>query len=131
MTVEEQIDSILLKLKGSDFRRRFQLNGKDLEYFKSKGIDTILQHGSDVLNIRLAPANPKNDTKQTPYKGHPIFIAQHATATCCRKCLEKWHHIECGKELNQNDKQYIMTIWKQWLLSQSARNAKSEEKPIL
>jgi hypothetical protein len=118
MTVEEQIESIVLKLRASDFRRRFQLNGKDLEYFKSKGLDTILQHGSDFLNSRLAAANPKNDTKQTPYKGHPIFIAQHATATCCRKCLETWHHIECGKELNENDKQYIIAVWKRWLLSQ-------------
>jgi hypothetical protein len=118
MTVEEQIDTTFSKLRGSSFRSRFQLNGKDLDYFKSKGIDIILQHGSDFLNSRLAPANPKNDTKQTPYKGHPIFVAQHATATCCRKCLEKWHHIERGKELNESEKGYIIAVWKRWLLSQ-------------
>jgi hypothetical protein len=118
MTVEEQIDTTLSKLRRSDYRSKFKLKGKDLDYLKSKGLDTILQHGLDFLNSRLAAANPKNDTKQTPYKGHPIFIAQHATATCCRKCLEQWHNIECGKELNENDKQYIIAVWKRWLLSQ-------------
>jgi hypothetical protein len=118
MIVEEQIDTTLSKLRGSSFRSRFKLTGKDLDYFKSKGIDTILQHGSDFLNSRLAPANPKNDTKQTPYRGHPIFIAQHATATCCRECLEKWHGIERGRELNENEKVYILAVWKRWLLSQ-------------
>jgi hypothetical protein len=34
----------------------------------------IDQHGADFLNSRLASANPKNDTKQTPYKGHPIYM---------------------------------------------------------
>jgi hypothetical protein len=57
-------------------------------------------------------------SKQTPYKGHPIFIAQHATATCCRECLEKWHSIERGKELGESEKQYIIAVWKRWLLSQ-------------
>ncbi len=29
-------------------------------------------------------AEPRNDGKQTPFRGHPVFTAQHATATCCR-----------------------------------------------
>ncbi|MDR3556172.1 MAG: DUF4186 domain-containing protein [Syntrophobacteraceae bacterium] len=115
MTVEEQIDSILSRLRRSQFRTRFQLTGKDLEYFKSKGMDVILRHGADFLKTRLAPANPHNDTRQTPFKGHPIFIAQHATATCCRKCLEKWHKIERGKALDESEKQYIIAVWKKWL----------------
>jgi len=121
MIVEKQIDTLLSKLKSSDFRSKFKLKGKDLEYFQSKGMDTILEHGSDFLNSRLAPANPKNDTKQTPYKGHPIFTAQHATATCCRECLEKWHGIGRGRELNEDEKVYILTVWKRWLLSQVDR----------
>jgi hypothetical protein len=121
MIVEKQIDTLLSKLKSSDFRSKFKLKGKDLEYFQSKGMDTILEHGSDFLNSRLAPANPKNDTKQTPYKGHPIFTAQHATATCCRECLEKWHGIGRGRELNEDEKVYILAVWKRWLLSQVDR----------
>ncbi len=33
------------------------------------------------------------ELRQTPFRGHPVFIAQHATATCCRECLAKWHRI--------------------------------------
>ena len=42
---------------------------------------------------RIAPKEPLNDGKQTPMKGHPVFIAQHATATCCRECTRKWHKM--------------------------------------
>jgi len=45
----------------------------------------------DFITARLAPALLKNDGKQTPMRGHPVFIAQHATATCCRRCLWKWY----------------------------------------
>lgn len=80
MTLDERMDSLFSKLSTSKFGTRFHLTGKDLEYFKSKRMDTILQHGMDFLTSRLAPANPQNDTKQTPFKRHPIFIAQNAPA---------------------------------------------------
>lgn len=114
VTLNDRLDSLFTKLSHSRFRSRFHLTGKDLEYFKSKDMDTILQHGMDFLNTRLAPANPKNDTKQTPFKGHRIFIAQHATATCCRECLEKWHGLERGKELREGEKMGILAVWRRW-----------------
>lgn len=49
-----------------------------------KGLDTIRQHVKEFIAKREAPAYIANDGKQTPMKGHPVFIAQHATATCCR-----------------------------------------------
>jgi len=52
----------------------------------------IEQHARDFVNECLAPELPKNDGKQTPMKNHPVFIAQHATATCCRKCLINDNH---------------------------------------
>lgn len=48
-------------------------------------------------------------------KGHPVFIAQHATATCCRSCLEKWHHIEKGKKLNEYEIKYIVRVIMTWI----------------
>lgn len=48
----------------------------------------------------MAPKNIDNDGKQTPMRGHPVFIAQHATATCCRECLKKWHNIKKRKKFN-------------------------------
>ena len=78
-------------------------------------MDVILEHAADFVMKRLAAANPLNDGKQTPWKGHPVFLAQHATATCCRGCLEKWHGIEKGRELTPEEKQHIVEAIKMWL----------------
>ena len=99
------LEPLFEKLAKSKFRSSFKLKGKELEYLNSKGINTILEHGRDFIDTRLAPANPQNDGKQTPMRNHPIFIAQHATATCCRGCLQQWHNIESkDHELTQDEK---------------------------
>ena len=103
------------RLKGSTFRSRFHLSQKDKEYIASKGMDVIRQHAYDFIEKRLAPANITNDGKQTPMRGHPVFIAQHACACCCRGCLEKWHHIPQGIELTQKEKDYIVDILMKWI----------------
>lgn len=110
------LDIIFQKLSKSHFRSSFKLKGKELEYLNSKGIDIILEHGRDFIDTRLAPANPPNDGKQTPMRNHPIFIAQHATATCCRGCLEKWHHIPAkDHDLSQEEKHYILEVLERWI----------------
>ena len=106
---------ILDRLKGSTFRSRFHLSQKDKEYIASKGMDVIRQHAYDFIEKRLAPANITNDGKQTPMRGHPVFIAQHACACCCRGCLEKWHHIPQGIELTQKEKDYIVDVLMKWI----------------
>ena len=78
-------------------------------------MDTVKKHTIDFIEQKLAPANPVNDGKQTPMKGHPTFIAQHACACCCRGCLEKWHHIPKGKELSRNEKNYIYLLLTKWI----------------
>lgn len=103
------------KLKQSDFRSRFHLTEKDKAYICEKGMDTIRSHAQDFVAKRLSAENPEHDGKQTPMKGHPIFIAQHATACCCRGCLEKWHHIPAGKVLTANEQHYIVEILMEWI----------------
>jgi hypothetical protein len=49
------------------------------------------------------------------HKGHPVFLAQHATATCCRGCLEKWHGIPKGRELTASEQQYVVYIIMRWI----------------
>ena len=82
MPHNNQIPQTLASLKKSSFRSKFKLTEKDRQYIKDKGIDTIRQHAIDFIKTRIAPENPKNDGKQTPMRGHPVFIAQHATAVC-------------------------------------------------
>ena len=110
------LDSLFQRLSKSSFRSGFKLKGKELEYLNSKGLDVILDHGRDFINTRLAPANPPNDGKQTPMRNHPIFIAQHATATCCRGCLQKWHSIaKENHELSEKEREYVIIVLKKWL----------------
>ena len=67
------------------------------------------------MEKRLAPAVIPNDGKQTPMKGHPVFIAQHATAVCCRGCIRKWHKISPGKELTFRQKEYLVNVIMGWI----------------
>lgn len=108
-------DNILEKLSKSKFRNKFKLGDKDIIYIKSKGIDTIRNHAYDFIDKRLSSSVIINDGKQTPMRGHPVFIAQHATATCCRSCLYKWHKIKPGIELNSYQKDYIVKLIMEWI----------------
>jgi len=109
------LDTLFKALGQSSFRSRFKLGPREQAYLDMKGLATILEHGDAFVRERLAPAKPKNDGKQTPMRNHPVFVAQHATATCCRKCLAKWHGIEQGKELSENEIEYILQVISYWL----------------
>lgn len=87
---------------------------------RSKGLPIVLDHAADFIAQRLAPAAPANDGKQTPWRGHPVFVAQHATATCCRGCLGKWHHIPKGRELTEDEQRYVVCVIEAWLRQQDA-----------
>ena len=107
------------RLAKSTFSSRFKLKEKEKQYIKEKGIDKIRSHAEDFISKRLAPADIPNDGKQTPMRGHPVFIAQHATATCCRGCLEKWHKIPKGKILTQAEQRYVVDIIMEWINRQN------------
>jgi len=111
----DQQDLILQKLAKSKFRGSFHLSEKDRLYVKDKGMEKIREHAYDFIKKRLAPRVVINDGKQTPMRGHPVFVAQHATATCCRGCLEKWHRIKNGKELNSKEIDYITLLIIEWI----------------
>ena len=98
------------KLSKSKFRSSFTLKEKDKQYIREKGIDKIEEHAYDFIKKRLEPSIIPNDGKQTPMKGHPVFIAQHATATCCRDCLYKWHHIPMNRKLADDEVIYIVNV---------------------
>ena len=106
---------ILDKLSRSKFRNRFHLKEKDIKYINEKGYEKIKEHTYDFINKRLASDYIPNDGKQTPMKGHPVFIAQHACACCCRGCLEKWHHIPKGRHLNKKEIDYVVNLLMLWI----------------
>lgn len=112
------IDESLKKLERSAFRMKFHLNEKDRKYAEDKGLDTLRTHALDFISRRLAPAEIPNDGKQTPMRGHPVFVAQHACACCCRGCLEKWYHIPKGKQLEPHEQEEIADLLVEWISRQ-------------
>jgi len=112
------LDELFERLARSPFRRKFRLRAAEREYLVRKGLDVVLAHGSDFIAKRVAPASPANDGRQTPMGKHPVFVAQHATATCCRGCLENWHAIPKGRALTSGEQQYILQAIRRWLCQQ-------------
>ncbi|MFF3504026.1 DUF4186 domain-containing protein [Streptomyces sp. NPDC003247] len=97
------------------FRARFRLRGRDRATAEQHGPATLRWHAYDLIARRLAPAEPRKDGRQTPYRGHPVFVAQHATATCCRRCLERWHGIPAGRELSRSEHTYVVRVICRWI----------------
>lgn len=116
-------DLLFERLRSSDFRCGFRLSKRDRNYLERKGLATILTHGADFIGERLAPARPRRDGQQTPWQGHPVFTAQHATATCCRSCLERWHGIGKGYPLTPQQQRYILTVIERWLQEQATASS--------
>ncbi len=113
--MERRIENILNSLEKSKFRSSFKLGLKDIKYVEQKGMDTIVSHAKDFVASRLADKSKFKDGKQTPMHGHPVFIAQHATATCCRECLSKWHHIEHSHVLTNEEQEYVVSVIIAWI----------------
>ena len=109
------IEDKLKKLKTSKFRANFHLKDKDISYVNEKSLAVIEKHAFDFIIKRLSDNNLLKDGKQTPMRGHPVFIAQHATATCCRGCLYKWHHIEKNKKLSEREINFIVALIIEWI----------------
>lgn len=117
------MENILIHLSQSKFRNSFHLKQKDFDYLNTKVIETIKNHAYDFVNTRLSDTSKIPDGKQTPTKGHPVFVAQHATATCCRECLNKWHKIEKDRPLTQSEVEYVVNIIMEWI-NNEIKNAK-------
>lgn len=111
-------DEIFDRLSKSDFRKKFKLSQKDRLYLEQKGFNTIRSHAVDFIAKRIAPADIPNDGKQTPMRGHPVFTAQHATATCCRGCINKWHKFPKDVQLTKEQQKYLVDLIMEWIKRQ-------------
>ncbi|OYO01101.1 uncharacterized protein DUF4186 [Propionibacteriaceae bacterium ES.041] len=116
----DELDARLERIGRQRFRARFALRGRDRAVVELRGITTVRQHAHQLIAQRLAPAEPRNDGRQTPYRGHPVFVAQHATATCCRTCLARWHQIPAGRPLDQAEQDYVVEAICRWIAGQYA-----------
>ena len=122
------INDLFLRLSRSPFRQRFHLGRAEYQYCQKKGEAEIRLHAADFIRERLAPAVPANDGKQTPMRGHPVFIAQHATATCCRGCLTKWHNIPALQPLSERQQCWVVDVLLHWIQREMQRPLPPEKK---
>ena len=111
----QTIGQALDRLERSEFRSRFRLSEKDRRDLEEKGPEGIRRHAEDFVRQKLAPAEPANDGRQTPMKGHPVFLAMHATACCCRGCLEKWYRVPRGRPLTESQQRKIVDLLMAWI----------------
>jgi exodeoxyribonuclease V alpha subunit len=110
-----EFTSLFARLSQSTFRSRFHLKEADKQYVSEKGLETIRLHARDFISKRLTPEYIPNDGKQTPMRGHPVFLAQHATGCCCRGCLLKWHHIPMNRQLTEEEQWYVVAVLMTWI----------------
>lgn len=125
--VDEIPDSLWDRLAHSSFRAKFHLDVKDRTYLETRGFRTVTEHAVDFVATRLAPAKPVRDGRQTPWCGHPVFVAQHATGTCCRSCLYKWHGFPKGVPLDGEQQAYVVTVICSWLKREDKAGAAAAE----
>jgi hypothetical protein len=118
-----------VRLRMSEFRRKFRLSGPDRRIAETYGLDIIREHARKIIDERLS--NPKNDGSQTPYWGHPVFTAQHATATCCRKCMFQWHRIPRYREMSEQEKNYSVNLIMAWIRKETSSNQTIASYPRL
>ena len=109
------IDARIERITRYPFRAKFHLRPQELDYLASRGLDTVRRHARELIIARLAPARPSNDGKQTPWGGHPVFRAQHATATCCRRCLAMNHDVRPGHDLTDAEIDYVVEVICRWI----------------
>lgn len=126
----ESLDDAFARLAASAFRSRFRLAGRERDYLRTKGRNAVLAHARGFVAQRLAPARPANDGRQTPFRGHPVFVAQHATATCCRGCLSKWHGIPAGRPLTAEEQGHVVAAIERWLDMQLSTDSTGAQQSL-
>ena len=113
------LEDVKRRLARSSFRAGFRLSPGDLSFLAEKGWSAVEGQAEAFIRKRLAPALPRNDGRQTPFRGHPVFVAQHATALCCRSCLQKWYGIPAGRPLTEEEIRLAVRMILEWLHEKS------------
>lgn len=112
---DKEWNALKKKLAKDGRLEQFALGDPEKEYVTSRGMDILRLHATDFVNKRIAPANPKNDGRQTPAKGHPVFIAQHATGCNDRTSLEQFFGIKTGVELSESQVDRVVDVILRWI----------------
>jgi hypothetical protein len=102
-------------LKYELFRHHFwhvEIDLRAVNHARRKGKRGLQAAAEQRMRKAVGPAEPPFDGRQTPREGsgNVIYYAQHATASCCRKCIAEWHGIPRGRELTEDEIAYLTTL---------------------
>jgi hypothetical protein len=89
------------------------LTQRAINHAKRKGKRQLREHVRDHLSKAVGPAAPFRDGYQTTMDDQAtsaVPYGQHATATCCRKCIEYWHGIPQGADLTLTQLKYCVEL---------------------
>jgi hypothetical protein len=78
----------------------------EINYTRRKGTQGLAARAEQVLRRNVFGVTGFLNDIQTPYSG-AIPAAQHATATCCRKCIEYWHGIPRDAKPTEKQIKYL------------------------
>jgi len=110
-----------------------RIEGKVVSAAYSKGLDGIKTWTLNRLDHVLRPPQHKifRDGTQTPFGGNIGYYAQHATGTCCRRCVEEWHGINRTTEIVPKDLEYFSELIQLYVRSRlpSISNQGGERPP--
>jgi len=87
-----------------------EIDLKALNHARRKGMVGMRAAAEKKIRGSVGQANPFHDGWQTPKSGNVVFYGQHATASCCRKCIEEWHGIPQGRALTDAEVTYLTDL---------------------
>jgi len=87
-----------------------EIDLRAMNYARRKGIVGLRVAAERRIRTSVGPAQPWRDGTQTSMNGNPLYYPQHATATCCRKCIEYWHGVEMNRPLTEDEVQYFTVL---------------------
>jgi hypothetical protein len=94
---------------------------------KKKSRSEIREEAKTLLSRRVGKLNTFIDGRQTPLgKENIVNYAQHATATCCRKCMDAWYKIPKENELTEVQLEFCTDL----VMSFVDEKLKMWEKPL-
>lgn len=109
------------------------IDQRALNYARRKGRIKLAEAARKRLASSIGPEKPYRDGQQTPHEGsgNPLHYAQHATATCCRRCVEEWHGIPRGRPMTGEEIDYLTALVLQYLEDRIVLSEDGEKVPAL
>lgn len=89
-----------------------KINPKAILRAKKRGLKAIRERAKQIVSKKIGhPPVSRWDYRNCPQEGTEVIeYGRHATATCCRPCLERWHNIPQNAFLTEEQIKYCVDL---------------------